>query len=177
MTSVFSIADMWTYVRVYSFCLTEPHGSCIKLYYPEWICLTRWGRVTHIRVGKLTNIGSDNGLSPGRRQTITWTNVGILLIGPLGTNFSEILIGIETFSFRKKHLKMSSAKLRPFCLGLNVLKWKISTIMTLWHGNACLCGGKAPVPTLRAINAECCFFIVGLNDFLNKQSSCRWLET
>ena len=46
----------------------------------------------------------------------------MLLIGPLGTNFSEILIGIQTFSFKKTHLKMSSAKWRPFCLGLNVLK-------------------------------------------------------
>ena len=45
---------------------------------------------------KLTIIGSDNGLSPGRRQAIIWTNAGtcILLIGPLGTNFSEILIEI-----------------------------------------------------------------------------------
>ena len=51
-------------------------------------------RVTHICVNKLTIIGSDNGLSPGRRQAIIWTNVGILLIGPLGTNFSEILIEI-----------------------------------------------------------------------------------
>ena len=79
------------------------------------------GRVTHICVGKLTNIDSDNGLSPERRQAIIWTNVGILLIGPLGTNFSEFLIGIHTFSFKKMHLKMSSGKWRPFCLGLNVL--------------------------------------------------------
>ena len=50
--------------------------------------------MTHICIGKLTNIGSDNGLSPGRRQAIIWTNAGMLLIGPLGTNFSEILIGI-----------------------------------------------------------------------------------
>ena len=71
-------------------------------------------------VDKLTIIGSDNGLSPGRRQAIIWTNAGILLIGPLGTNSSEILIGIETFSFKKMHLKMSSAKWRPFCLGLSV---------------------------------------------------------
>ena len=83
--------------------------------------LTHWGRVTHICVGKITIIGSDNGLSPGRRQAIIWTNVGILLIRPLGTNFSEILIGIQTFSFKKMSLKMSSAKWRPFCLGLNVL--------------------------------------------------------
>ena len=83
--------------------------------------LTHWGRETHICVSKLTIIGSDNGLSPGRRQAIIWTSAGILLIGPLGTNFNEILIEIHVFSFKKMHLKMSSAKWRPFCLGLNVL--------------------------------------------------------
>ena len=83
--------------------------------------LTHWGRVTHICVNKLIIIGSDNGLSPGRRQAIIWTNAGILLIGPLGTNLSEILVGIQTISFRKMHLKMSSAFKRPFRLGLNEL--------------------------------------------------------
>ena len=83
--------------------------------------LTHWGRVTDICVSKLAIIGSDNGLSPDRRQAIIWTNDGILLIRPLGTNFSEILIEILTFSFKKMRLKVSSAKWRPFCLGLNVL--------------------------------------------------------
>ena len=77
--------------------------------------------MTHICVSNLAIIGSDNGLSPGRRQAIIWTNAGLLLIGPLGTNFSEILIEILTFSFKKMRLKVSSAKWRPFCLGLNVL--------------------------------------------------------
>ena len=101
-----------------------------KLYdYPEvnvWSKrdLTCWGRVTHICVGNLTIIGSDYGLSPGRRQAIIWTNDGILLIGPLGTNFSEISTEIMTFSLKKIYLKVSSAKWRPFCLGLNVLsRW------------------------------------------------------
>ena len=85
----------------------------------KWV--NSWGRETHICVGKLTIIGSDNGLSPGRRQAIIWNNAGILLIWPLGTNFNEILIKIHTFSINKMHLKMSSAKRRPFCLGLNVL--------------------------------------------------------
>ena len=85
-------------------------------------CLTHWGRATHICVGKLTIIGSDNGLSPGRRRAIIWTNAGILLIRTLGTNFSEILGKIHSFSFSKMCLKMSSAKLRLFGLGLNVLK-------------------------------------------------------
>ena len=84
-------------------------------------CLTHWSRVTHICVSKLTIIGSDNGLWPGRRQAINWTNAGILLIEPLGTNFSEILIGIQTFSFKKMHMKMSSAKGRFFSLGLSEL--------------------------------------------------------
>ena len=83
--------------------------------------LTHWGRVTHICVGNLTAIGSDNGLSPGRRQAIIWTNAGMLLIGPLWINFREILIEIPTFSFKKMRLKVSSAKRRPFFLGLNVL--------------------------------------------------------
>ena len=51
--------------------------------------------MTHICVGKLIIIGSDNGLSPDRRQAIIWTNAGILLIGPFGTNFSEIAIEIH----------------------------------------------------------------------------------
>ena len=46
--------------------------------------LTHWGRVTHLCVSKLTIIGSDNGLSPDRRQAIIWTNAGIS-IGRLGT--------------------------------------------------------------------------------------------
>ena len=83
--------------------------------------LTHWGRETYICVGNLIIIGSNNGLSPGRRQAIIWTNAGRVLIGPLGTNFSEILIGIQTFSFKKLHLKTSSAKWRLFCLGLNEL--------------------------------------------------------
>ena len=37
-------------------------------------------------VFKFTINGSHNGLSPGRRQAIIWTNSGILLIGPLGIN-------------------------------------------------------------------------------------------
>ena len=88
---------------------------------PFQLVKLNWGRGTHICVSKLTIVGSDNGLSPGRRQAIIWTNAGILLIGPLGTNFSEILIKIHIFSLTKMHLKMLSTKWRPFCLGLNVL--------------------------------------------------------
>ena len=72
-------------------------------------------------VSRLTNIGSDNGLAPTRRQAIIWTNTGLLLNGPLGTYFSEIWNKIQQFSLKKINLKMSSGKCRPSCLGLNVL--------------------------------------------------------
>ena len=88
----------------------------------EW---THWGWacwVMHIFVGNLSIIGSDNDLSPGRRQALIWTNAGITVIGPLGTNFSEILIEIHAFSFTKMHLKMSPGKRRPSCLSLIVLR-------------------------------------------------------
>ena len=93
--------------------------------------LTHWGRVTHICVNRLTITGSDNGLSPGRRQAIIWTNAGILLIRTLGTNFRVILGEIHSFSFKKMHLKMSSAKGRLFSLGLNELN----------HGKIWTCHG------------------------------------
>ena len=102
-------------------CYKHPRCLLIPMIHSTRQYLSHWGRVTHICVSKLNITGSDNGLSPGRRQAIIWTSAGILLIAPLGTNFSEIAIGIQTFSFTKRHLKMASAKWRPFCLGVNVL--------------------------------------------------------
>ena len=66
----------------------------------SFAALTHWGRVTHTCVGNLTTIGSDIGLLPDRRQAIIWTNAGILSIGLLGINFSEISMEIQAFSFR-----------------------------------------------------------------------------
>ena len=98
------------------------------LFYVPWTvkdrthgpALTHWGRVTHICVSKLTTIGSDNGLSPGRRQAIIWSNAGILFNWTLGTNFSEILSEIDTFSFKQMRLKMSSGKWRPYWISINI---------------------------------------------------------
>ena len=79
--------------------------------------LTHWGRVTHICVSNLTVIGSENGLSPDRRQAIIWTNAVILIIGRLGTNFYEILSEIHTFSFIWKcRLKMALVLSRSQCV-------------------------------------------------------------
>ena len=99
----------WTF-QVFHNALRAPQMSFSHVVNSRMICLlwqirneivlTHWGRVTHICIGKLTIIGSDNGLSPERRQATIWSNAGILLIGPLGTNFSEILIEIQTFSLK-----------------------------------------------------------------------------
>ena len=103
--------------------------------YPSVTLTTHWGQVTHLCVINLTIICSDNGLSPGRRHAIIWTNAGILSIGTLETNFSEILIEILTFSFKNMRLKVSSGKWRSFCLGPNVLiffAWHYFTV-ALWN--------------------------------------------
>ena len=103
------------------------------------ISLTHWGRVTHIGICKLTIIGSGNGLSLGRRQVIIWTSARILLIGPLRTNFSQILIEIHTFSFKKMHLKMSSVKWHPYCperwYTTTKIRLRFSPIVDIYYQN------------------------------------------
>ena len=92
-------------------------------------------------VDNLIIFGSENVLSPGRHQAIIWTNAGgILLIGPLGTTFSEILIAILTFSFKKVRLKMSSAKWQAFCLDLRALTIAVLnrfTSLPFWSKEPC----------------------------------------
>ena len=59
--------------------------------------LTHWGRMTHICVSELTIIGPDNGLSPGRRQAIIWTNAGIYII--IMKNFPHLLWNRRAWCF------------------------------------------------------------------------------
>ena len=115
----------WTWVPPTAGSWSNIFRSCLNwLFFVPWSGLTHWGRVTHQCVSKLIINVSDNGLSPGRRQAIIWTNAGLLLIGLLGTNSSEILIEIYTYSFMKMHLKMSYGKWWTFCLGFNVITHK-----------------------------------------------------
>ena len=69
-------------------------------------------------VNKLATIGSNNGLSPDQHRAFIWTNAGLLLIGPLGKNFSEISIKSDTYSCKKMHLikKMAAILSRPQCV-------------------------------------------------------------
>ena len=76
-------------------------------------------------VGNLTIVGSDNGLSPGRRQAIIWTNIA-------NWTFKKQIL-VEIFPFTKMHLKVSSALWRSFCLGINVLICYTSTNFFIYY--------------------------------------------
>ena len=82
----------------------------------------------HIWVSKLNIIGSDNGLAPGGCQAIIWTSAGILLIWPLRTNFSEMLIEIQMFSLKKMHLKMLLLPVRR-----QAIIWTCAGILLIDH--------------------------------------------
>ena len=66
--------------------------------------------MTHTCVSNLTVIGSDNGMSPGRRQAIIWSK------------FIHFLL-------KKTHLRLSSAKRRPFCPGGD--EWRVLCVYQL----------------------------------------------
>ena len=84
--------------------------------------LIHWGRVTHMCVSELTIIGSDNGLSPGRRQAIIWTRewwniVNWTLRNKLQWNF----IRNSNIFIQQNALENVVCEMASICLGLNVL--------------------------------------------------------
>ena len=91
--------------------------------------LTHWGWVTHICIGILTSNGSDNGLLPGPRQAIIWTNAGIVLIEPLETNSVKFYSEFKHFHSRKCiwkcHLENGVHFSRPQCVNTTKawIKW------------------------------------------------------
>ena len=93
----------------------------------SWCCAINTLRPSdaYIFVGNLATIGSDNGLSPGRHQAITWTNAGILLIGPSWTNLRNKLqwnfnrnsnIFIQADALQNVVCEMGSILSRPQCV-------------------------------------------------------------
>ena len=135
---------MWSLIRSYVICPThycdigetfifiwmKDQLACIAAFW-----LTHWGRVTHLCINKPTIIGSDNGLLLGQRQDTIWTNAGILLIGPLGTKVSGILVWICIFSFKKMHLKLSQEVGGHFSLPQCVKSWRLDdAYLNLWTG-------------------------------------------
>ena len=64
------VSDLLVGKQTHFFMFSQMISKCSRL--------VRWDRVTLIWVGDQTTIGPDNGLSPGRRQAIIWTNAGSL---------------------------------------------------------------------------------------------------
>ena len=147
--------DKARYVSLFPFCAFQVNDFCIKCVAPFWnfilkqqatclyvsqIWLTYHYDILHwagfvdslievvCRIYALITyaiIGSDNGLSLIRRRTYILSNAELLSIGPLGTNFRENFIEMNTLSIKKIHLKISSVKWWPFCFGLHVSRCKL----------------------------------------------------
>ena len=86
-------------------------GGCTS-WWPGWLML-----LTYL-------VGSSSGLSPNQHHAIIRISDGLSLSTPLCTNFSEIWIKIQQFSFNKMNLKMFATWWK-FCLGVSVLVNKI----------------------------------------------------
>ena len=121
-------------------------GKCFHLMTSSWMLqgtVTHLPLVPHINASvNRVSIGSDNGLSPIRHQAIISTNAGLLTIGPLGITCSDILVKMQNFSFTKMHLKISSAKWRPFSPrgdemksnDLYIFRCGSCSTVHVWHG-------------------------------------------
>ena len=72
-----------------------------------------------------------HGLSLDRRQSITWINAVILLIGTLGTNFSEIFSEIHTFPFKKMHELKNKSRCH-FHTNTRVVSWSDRSKLMTW---------------------------------------------
>ena len=106
----------WCRWKSIGFCLWPP-STCIwnfKLKFQSKLDLCSGNHVVYRQT---------DGRTDGRTRWIQYTPppTGLLSIRPQGEYFNEILIKIKTFSFKKIHLKVLSAKSRPFCLGFDVL--------------------------------------------------------
>ena len=81
--------------------------------------MTHWGRVTHICVSKLTIIGSDNGLSPGRRQAITCSNAVYIFNWTL-RNELQWNLNRNVYIFIQENVFETVVCEMTLCVGLNV---------------------------------------------------------
>ena len=106
------IMNMCLFMSIRIDICTCSYVDMVSIKMVTWSYLTHWGQVTHICISELAITSPD-----------IWTNGRILLIGPLGTTSMKFKSKFVQLSFKKMSLKMSSAKLRAFCLGLNCVNW------------------------------------------------------
>ena len=111
----------------------------------------------HISVSKHTIIGSDNGLSPGRRQAIIWTNAEILFIWPLGT--SQWNINRNSYIFIQENAlecvvcEMSAILSRPQCVKDGHQACGPSNgLLYLWFVLFCACFGTGCSNSFKSVS-------------------------
>ena len=121
----------WGYIKVSSSKCDHTEQEPKRTWLGFVSMLTHRGRVTHIGVGNLAIIGSDNGLSPGRRQAIISTNAGVFFYLTLRDKLQWNINGNWCIFIREMYSKMSSVKYRPSYLGLNVLRQCIRLVFLL----------------------------------------------
>ena len=86
---------------------------------------------------KWVGIGSGNGLSPVRRQAITWTSADFLSTGPLRKHFSEIRI--NKYNFRlwkciwKCRLRNGGHFLQGIWVKLLIIATNVATVSFFYH--------------------------------------------
>ena len=90
-------------------------------------------RVMHICGSKLVHHCFQIMGAPAQRHAIIWTNIGLLLIGPLVTKFCEHWIKIQQFLYEERYFKMPSVKWRHFRLVLNERTTEVEDIWTTWR--------------------------------------------
>ena len=150
----------------------------------DWY-LTYWGRATHICVGNLTTIGPDNGLSPGWRQAINWTNAGIYhwtLRNKIQWNFNPPAPFFLSFKNMRLKVSKSTVKLRLFCLGINVLKGRDSHLPFLrqhWFYSNGFGGANKQSLTFRSLWDVAVILKVHFSNTLYRTVTCeivpRWM--
>ena len=111
----YAVVDVWKWVSHFI-----PHFTGHVITHPCWD-LNHCGRMTHICISKLIIIGSDNGLSPNRRQAIVRTKAGLLLIDntfQCNWNWNSNVF-IHENVFENVVWKVAAIWSRPQCVELN----------------------------------------------------------
>ena len=106
MTSWHDVSEILAKWRVN---ITHQFSRKLSIYHKMIIILGRLStESSKYSINSLRPGGSDNGLSQGRCKGVIGTSAGILLIGPLVTNFSEILRKFQELVFKNAVWKMAA---------------------------------------------------------------------
>ena len=124
----------WPFVRgIHRSPVNSPHkGQWRGSLMFSLICIWINGWVNNREAGDLRRYRAHSDVTP-MGQAI-YTNDGILLFWPLGTNLNEILIAIHTFSFKRMHLKCRLQNGSHFVLAI-VLNQSSSSDVWIWKIN------------------------------------------